>query len=155
MTEYWQDDRKTKETIESTRWLHSGDLAKMNEDGYISIVGRIKDMINRGGENIFAVHIEDHLHKHPKVEDVQVIGVPDERLMEEVNACVKLKAGVTCTGEEIRDFCKGQLARYEVRVPRYVDFVPSFPYTMSNKVQKYKLREEMAKRLKLDNIDSS
>ncbi|XP_041456369.1 medium-chain acyl-CoA ligase ACSF2, mitochondrial-like isoform X2 [Lytechinus variegatus] len=153
MTEYWQDERKTKETIESTRWLHSGDLAKMNEDGYISIVGRIKDMISRGGENIFAVHIEDHLHKHPKVEDVQVIGVPDKRLMEEVCACVKLKAGVTCTGEEIRDFCKGQLARYEV--PRYVEFVSSFPYTMSNKVQKYKLREEMAKRLKLDNINSS
>nr|XP_054754236.1 medium-chain acyl-CoA ligase ACSF2, mitochondrial-like [Lytechinus pictus] len=151
MTGYWEDDRRTKETIDPSRWLHSGDLAKMNEDGYISIVGRIKDMINRGGENIFAVHIEDHLHKHPKVEDVQVVGVPDKRLMEEVCACVKLKAGVTCTKDEIRDFCKGQLAHYEV--PRHVEFVSNFPLTTSNKVQKFKLREEMAKRLKLDDID--
>eukprot|EP00057_Strongylocentrotus_purpuratus_P027013 XP_011681487.1 PREDICTED: acyl-CoA synthetase family member 2, mitochondrial-like [Strongylocentrotus purpuratus] len=147
MVGYWGDEENTKETLDQTRWLHTGDLAKMDSDGYISIVGRIKDVVIRGAENISTIQIEQCLHTHPKIEDVQVVGVPDERMIEELCACVKLKAGETCEKEDIREFCRGKLSHY--MVPRYVEFVEVFPRTTTGKVKKFQLKEEMKQKLKL------
>ncbi|XP_041466074.1 medium-chain acyl-CoA ligase ACSF2, mitochondrial-like isoform X1 [Lytechinus variegatus] len=143
MSGYYDDDEKTKETIDHARWLHSGDLASMDEDGYIEIIGRTKDMVIRGGENIFPAQIEALLHEYPKIEDVQVVGVPDPRMIEELCACVKLKAGETSSENEIKSFCKGKISYF--MVPRYVQFVDSYPLTPSGKVQKFKLREDIIK----------
>ncbi|WP_340316116.1 AMP-binding protein [Rhizorhabdus argentea] len=140
MLGYWDDPEKTADAVRDG-WMHTGDLAVIDEAGYGRIVGRIKDMIIRGGENIYPREIEEFIYTHPAVEDVQVIGVPDAKFGEEVLACIKLRAGVSADADEIIAFCRGQIAHY--KVPRYVRFVEAFPMTVSGKVQKYLLREAM------------
>ena len=117
MLGYWKDEVKTKDAIDAARWMHTGDLATMDEDGYLNIVGRIKDMLIRGGENVYPREIEEFLFKHPKVSDVQVIGVPDKKYGEEVIAWVKLKEGETCTADEIKDYCKGKITYFKMMEP--------------------------------------
>uniref|UniRef100_A0AAQ5ZUL2 Medium-chain acyl-CoA ligase ACSF2, mitochondrial n=1 Tax=Amphiprion ocellaris TaxID=80972 RepID=A0AAQ5ZUL2_AMPOC len=129
---YWDDPEKTKEAISTDRWYQTGDIASLNSLGYCRIEGRIKDMIIRGGENIYPAEIEQFLYKHPKVQEVQVVGVKDERLGEQVCACIRLKAGQTSSAEQIRAFCKGQISRF--KIPQYVMFVDSYPMTASGKV---------------------
>jgi fatty-acyl-CoA synthase len=147
MRGYWNDSERTAESIDPARWMHSGDLATMDEDGYVRIVGRIKDMVIRGGENIYPREIEEFLYGHPEIADVQVIGVPDERYGEELMAWVVLRSGATVTDEELRDFCRGKIAHY--KIPRYVKFVDSFPMTVTGKVQKFKMRETAIEELGL------
>jgi fatty-acyl-CoA synthase len=144
MTGYWNDAAKTAEAIDVGGWMHTGDLATMDEQGYVNIVGRLKDMVIRGGENVYPREIEEFLYRHPKVQDVQVVGVPDPRYGEEVCAWIKLREGESATDEEIRDFCRGQIAHY--KIPRYVRFVDAFPMTITGKVQKFIIRDEEIKR---------
>jgi fatty-acyl-CoA synthase len=127
--------------------MHTGDLAVMDDVGYLNIVGRSKDMVIRGGENIYPREVEEFLHTHPDIEDVQVVGVPDVKYGEELLAAVRLRPGAVVTEDEIRGFCKGKLAHY--KVPRYVRFVDEYPMTVSGKVQKYKIREEAVEVLDL------
>ena len=143
MLGYWDNDEATRGAIDAARWMHTGDLATMDTEGYLNIVGRIKDMIIRGGENVYPREIEEFLYGHPKVQDVQVIGVPDEKFGEEIMAWVKLREGQTATVDEIRDYCRGKIAHY--KVPRYVHFVDGFPMTVTGKVQKFLMREESVK----------
>lgn len=147
MKGYWDDEQKTKEAIDENGWFHSGDLATMDENGYCRIVGRIKDLIIRGGENIYPTEIEQFLHKHPKIADVQVIGLPDERLGEEVCACIKLKSGEVVSAEEIKEFCRGEISHF--KIPRYIEFVGEYPMTVTLKVQKNIMRQEISKKLNL------
>jgi fatty-acyl-CoA synthase len=147
MQGYWADAEKTAEAIDAGRWMHTGDLATLDDEGYCNIVGRIKDMVIRGGENVYPREIEEFLYRHPKVQDVQVIGVPDVKYGEELCAWVRLKSGQSATPEEIRDFCKGQIAHY--KIPRYVKFVDAFPMTVTGKIQKYLMRDQMKKELGL------
>jgi len=128
--------------------MHTGDLAVMDADGYLSIVGRSKDMVIRGGENIYPREVEEFLYTHPDVVDAQVVGVPDLKYGEELCAWVRLREGATLTGEELRTWCKGQLAHY--KVPRYVRIADEFPMTVTGKVQKYKMREESVRELGLE-----
>jgi fatty-acyl-CoA synthase len=128
--------------------MHSGDLAVMDEEGYINIVGRIKDMIIRGGENVYPREIEEFLYTHPKVSDVQVIGVPDAKYGEEIMAWVRLRQGEQASSEELRDYCRDKIAHY--KIPRYVKFVESFPTTVTGKVQKFIMREQSIKELGLE-----
>ena len=139
MLGYWNDEERTREAIDAARWMHTGDLATIDAEGYCNIVGRIKDMIIRGGENLSPREIEEFLYRHPKIQDVQVIGVPDDRYGEEICAWVKLRPGVTSSEEEIRAFCRDQIAHY--KVPRYVKFVDEFPMTVTGKIQKFIMRE--------------
>jgi fatty-acyl-CoA synthase len=148
MRGYWNDPERTDEAIDASGWMHTGDLATMDEQGYVRVVGRIKDMVIRGGENIYPREIEEFLYKHPQVSDVQVIGVPSERYGEELMAWVIPRSDASVTEEEIRDFCKRQVAHY--KVPRYVKFVDSFPMTVTGKVQKFKMREMAIEELELD-----
>jgi fatty-acyl-CoA synthase len=148
MLGYWDNDEATRAAIDSARWMHTGDLATMDEEGYVNIVGRIKDMIIRGGENVYPREIEEFLYSHPKVQDVQVIGVPDEKFGEEIMAWVKLREGQTATADEIRDYCRGKIAHY--KVPRYIRFVDAFPMTVTGKIQKFLMREESVKDLGLE-----
>jgi fatty-acyl-CoA synthase len=145
MQRYWNDPEQTAEAIDAGHWMHTGDLATIDEEGYCNIVGRIKDMVIRGGENIYPREIEEFLYRHPKVQDVQVIGVPDRKYGEELCAWVKVKAGAEATAEEIRSFCEGQIAHY--KIPRYIKFVDSFPMTVTGKIQKYLMREQMMREL--------
>jgi len=147
MKGYWNDEAKTKEAVDEAGWMHTGDLATMDEQGYVNIVGRLKDMIIRGGENVYPREIEEFLYRHPKVQDVQVIGVPDPRYGEAVCAWIKLHAGQTATDEEIRTFCQGQIAHY--KIPRYIEFVPEFPMTITGKIQKFVMREQTIEKLGL------
>ena len=147
MLGYWGDAERTAEAINNAGWMHTGDLATIDEDGYCNIVGRIKDMVIRGGENVYPREIEEFLFRHPKVEAVQVVGLPDLKYGEELCAWVKLKPDVAATAEEIQNFCKGQIAHY--KIPRYVKFVDAFPMTVTGKVQKFVMREEMIKELGL------
>jgi len=147
MKGYWNDEAKTKEAVDDAGWMHTGDLAIMDEQGYVNIVGRLKDMVIRGGENVYPREIEEFLYRHPKVQDVQVIGVPDQRYGEEVCAWIKLRDGETATAEEIREFCKGQIAHY--KIPRYIEFVPEFPMTITGKIQKFVMREQTISKLGL------
>ena len=140
MLGYWNNPEATKSAIDEARWMHTGDLATMDAEGYINIVGRIKDMIIRGGENVYPREIEEFLYQHPKISDVQVIGVPDPKYGEEIMAWVKLKPGETASEDEIRDFCKGQIAHY--KVPRYVKFTDGFPMTVTGKIQKFLMRNQ-------------
>ncbi len=144
---YWGDAEKTHEAIDSEGWMHTGDLATMDADGYVNIVGRIKDMVIRGGENIYPREIEEFLYRHPQVQDVQVVGVPDPKYGEELCAWIIPKAGTQPTEDDIRDFCKGKIAHY--KIPRYIRFVQSFPLTITGKVQKFKIRETMQQELGL------
>ena len=139
MLGYWDDEQSTREAIDEARWMHTGDLAVMDDEGYVNIVGRIKDMIIRGGENIYPREIEEFLYTHPRIEDVQVIGVPDERYGEAVCAWVVLKEGADLDEEELKEFCRGKIARF--KIPHYVRFVDSFPMTVTGKVQKFRMRE--------------
>ena len=152
MRGYWGDPQKTAEEIDAAGWIRSGDLAEMNEAGYLAIVGRLKDMIIRGGENIYPREIEEYLYTHPKIEEVEVFGVPDRKYGEEVAAWIRLKAGEAVTAEEIKEFCKGELAHF--KIPRYVKFVDEFPMTVTGKVQKFVMREVMADELKLTGQES-
>jgi fatty-acyl-CoA synthase len=139
MLGYWSDAERTREAIDAARWMHTGDLATIDAEGYCNIVGRIKDMVIRGGENVYPREIEEFLYRHPKIQDVQVIGVPDDRYGEEICAWVKLRPGMTANEEEIRAFCRDQIAHY--KVPRYIKFVDEFPMTVTGKIQKFIMRE--------------
>ena len=139
MLGYWNNEQATRQAIDGARWMHTGDLATMDELGYVNIVGRIKDMIIRGGENIYPREVEEFLYGHPAIADVQVIGVPSEKYGEEVMAWVKLREGGAVTGDELEAWCKGKIASY--KIPRHWKFVDSFPMTVTGKVQKFKMRE--------------
>lgn len=152
MLGYWGNPDATAEAIDSGRWMHTGDLATMDDEGYVNIVGRAKDMIIRGGENIYPREIEEFLYRHPKIRDVQVIGVPDETYGEQVMAWVILKPGEGSSAEEMRSFCEGQIAYY--KVPRFWRFTDSFPMTVTGKVQKYLMREQATKELQLEKAAS-
>jgi fatty-acyl-CoA synthase len=148
MLGYWNEPEKTAEAIDVARWMHTGDLAIMDEAGYLNIVGRIKDMVIRGGENVYPREVEEFLYTHPAIEDVQVIGVPDEKYGEELCAWVKLRPGTELTGEDVREFCVGKIAHY--KIPRYVRFTEAFPMTVTGKVQKFKMRETSVAELGLE-----
>jgi fatty-acyl-CoA synthase len=145
MKGYWEDPERTGEAIDGERWMHTGDLATMDEDGYVAIVGRIKDLVIRGGENVYPREVEEFLYGHPEIADVQVIGVPDERYGEELMACVIRREGADLDEDGVRDFCRGRIAHF--KVPRYVRFVDAFPMTVTGKVQKFKMREDAVKLL--------
>ncbi len=147
MRGYWNDAEKTAEAIDAGGWMHTGDLATMDAEGYVNIVGRLKDMVIRGGENIYPREVEEFLYRHPKVQDVQVIGVPDPKYGEELCAWIRLRDGQSCTPDEIREFCKGQIAHY--KVPRHIRFVDAFPMTITGKVQKFVMRKETIEALGL------
>ena len=147
MRGYWNNDEATRQAIDPARWMHTGDLATMDGDGYINIVGRIKDMIIRGGENIYPREVEEFLYSHPDIADVQVIGVPSEKYGEEVMAWVKLREGSSAAGDEIAAWCKGKIASY--KIPRHWKFVDSFPMTITGKIQKFKMRETAVEELGL------
>jgi fatty-acyl-CoA synthase len=141
MLGYWDDPEKTAEALDAEGWMHTGDLAVIDEAGYGNIVGRIKDMVIRGGENVYPREVEEYLYRHPKVEDVTVVGLPDPRFGEELCAWIRLKPGETATEAELIDFCKGQIAHY--KIPRYLRFVDAFPMTVTGKVQKFLIRDQM------------
>jgi fatty-acyl-CoA synthase len=147
MRGYWNDPERTAEAIDPERWMHTGDLAMMDDQGYVRVVGRIKDMVIRGGENVYPREIEEFLYMHPSVADVQVIGVPDERYGEELMAWIIPRPGTSLSQEAVREFCQGKIARY--KIPRYVKFVDSFPMTVTGKVQKFKMRETAIEELEL------
>jgi len=148
MRGYWNNEEATRQAIDTGRWMHTGDLATMDDDGYINIVGRIKDMIIRGGENIYPREVEEFLYSHPDIADVQVIGVPSEKYGEEVMAWVKLREGAASTGEELAAWCKGKIATY--KIPRHWKFVDAFPMTVTGKIQKFKMRETAVEELGLE-----
>ncbi|MEL6537213.1 MAG: AMP-binding protein [Bacteroidota bacterium] len=148
MLGYWNDEERTRSAIDNARWMHTGDLATMDEEGYINVVGRIKDMLIRGGENIYPREIEEFLYGHPKIRDVQVIGVPDAKYGEEIMAWVIVKEGSTVTAEEITAYCQGQIAHY--KIPRYIKFVQDFPMTVTGKIRKVEMREISIKELGLE-----
>ena len=150
MKGYDEDPDATSKAIDAEGWLHTGDLATMRPDGYLRITGRAKDMIIRGGENIFPAEIEAFLHGHPKVLDVQVLGLPDAKHGEVVLAWIRLKAGESCCAEEIRGFCEGKVAYF--KIPEHIRFVDAFPMTVSGKVQKFKIREQEIRERGLENV---
>jgi len=139
MLGYWNDKEKTAEAIDDARWMHTGDLAVMDDEGYINIVGRIKDMIIRGGENVYPREIEEFLYRHPKISDVQVIGVPSQKYGEEIMAWIKPKPGESITEEEIKAFCDGQITHF--KIPKFYKFVDEFPMTVTGKIKKVEMRE--------------
>ena len=145
MLGYWDEDERTRQVIDRAGWMHTGDLATIDAEGYCAIVGRIKDMVIRGGENVYPREVEEFLYQHPKIVDVQVFGVPDARFGEELCAWVKLRAGETMTEDEVRAFCRDQIAYY--KVPRYIRFVDEFPMTVTGKMQKFLMRAAMEKEL--------
>jgi fatty-acyl-CoA synthase len=144
---YWEDEAKTREAIDPEGWMHTGDLATMDAEGYVNIVGRSKDMVIRGGENLYPREIEEFLYRHPAIQDVQVVGVPDPKYGEELCAWIIVKPGKTLTEDEVRDFCRGQIAHH--KIPRYIRFVDAFPMKVTGKIQKFKIREAMRDELKL------
>jgi fatty-acyl-CoA synthase len=148
MKGYYQNPEATRQTLDADGWLHSGDLATMSENDYCKITGRSKDLIIRGGENIYPRDIEEFLYTHPAISEVQVIGIPDRKYGEQVMAWIKLKPGATSSTETIREFCKGRIAHF--KIPRYVKFVDSFPITVNGKTQKYKMREISIKEMQLE-----
>ena len=148
MLGYWNDEEATREAVDAARWMHTGDLAVMRDDGYVNIVGRIKDMIIRGGENVYPREIEEFLYTHPDIADVQVIGVPDVKYGEAVCAWVQLKDGSRSTEDEIREYCRGKIATF--KIPRYVKITNDFPMTVTGKVQKFKMREVSIAELQLE-----
>jgi fatty-acyl-CoA synthase len=145
MLGYWEDDERTDQAIDRAGWMHTGDLATIDAEGYCAIVGRIKDMVIRGGENVYPREVEEFLYKHPKIFDVQVFGVPDPKYGEEICAWIKLRDGETMTAEEVRAFCRDQIAHF--KVPRHIRFVNEFPMTVTGKIQKYLMREAMTRDL--------
>ncbi|WP_126652017.1 AMP-binding protein [Chryseobacterium aureum] len=153
MLKYWNDPENTKKVLDDARWMHTGDMAVMDKDGYITISGRIKDLIIRGGENISPKEIEDFLYTYTHILDVQIIGVPSERFGEEVMAWVKVRKGFTITAEELQEYCKGRIAHY--KVPKYWKFVDEFPMTISGKIRKVEMREISMRELGLENVKLS
>ena len=145
MLGYWNDETATAAAIDRGRWMHTGDLATMDDDGYLKIVGRIKDMIIRGGENVYPREIEEFLYTHPNVADAQVIGVPSVRYGEEVMAWIKPKPGAQLDADSLTTFCRGDIATY--KIPRYWKIVDEFPLTVTGKVQKFRMREISAAEL--------
>ena len=145
---YWGDAARTREAIDADGWMHSGDIATMDSEGYVNIVGRIKDMVIRGGENVYPREVEEFLYRHPAVSDVQVVGVPDRKYGEELCAWIILKSGQSATPEDIRAFCKDNIAHY--KVPRYVKFVEAFPMTITGKIQKFVMRDTMRRELQVE-----
>jgi fatty-acyl-CoA synthase len=150
MLGYWDDEERTAQAIDKAGWMHTGDLATMDADGYCNIVGRIKDMVIRGGENIYPREIEEFLYRHPAIQDVQVFGVPDKRFGEELCAWIKIRDGATLTEDDVKAFCKDQIAHY--KVPRHIRFVSEFPMTVTGKMQKFIMREAMAGELGIKEI---
>jgi fatty-acyl-CoA synthase len=148
MLGYWNDPERSREAIDEARWMHTGDLATMDADGYVNIVGRIKDMIIRGGENVYPREIEEFLYTHPDIVDVQVIGVPDEHYGEEIMAWVRLRDGATLDLDGLREFCRERIAHY--KIPRYLHVTEQFPMTVTGKVQKYVMREQAVVMLGLE-----
>ena len=148
MLGYWNDADQTAEAIDQAGWMHTGDLATIDQDGYVNIVGRSKDMIIRGGENIYPREVEEFLYSHPLIKDVQVVGVPDARYGEEIAAFVIARTPDPIDAEAVRAFCRGKIAHY--KIPRYVVTVEEFPMTISGKVQKFKLREQAIEWLSLN-----
>lgn len=148
MLGYWNDEAKTREAIDAAGWMHTGDIAVIDDEGYCNIVGRIKDMVIRGGENIYPREIEEFLYRHPQVLDVQVVGVPDQKYGEELCAWIILREGAELTADGVRAYCQGQIAHY--KIPRYIKFVDSFPMTVTGKIQKFQIREQMKRELALD-----
>jgi fatty-acyl-CoA synthase len=147
MLGYWDDEAKTREAIDAAGWMHTGDLATIDAEGYCNIVGRLKDMVIRGGENLYPREIEEFLYRHPKVQDVQVIGVPDPKYGEELCACVIVRAGEQLSADELRAFCDGEIARH--KIPRHIRFVEVFPMTVTGKIQKFRMREQVKAELGL------
>jgi fatty-acyl-CoA synthase len=148
MLGYWEQPDATAEAIDAARWMHTGDLATMDEEGYVNIVGRIKDLVIRGGENVYPREVEEFLYSHPDISDVQVIGVPDERYGEELMAWVVMRPGADpLTAEAVREFCAGKLTHY--KIPRYVHVVDGFPMTVTGKVRKVEMREKAVQLLDL------
>jgi fatty-acyl-CoA synthase len=147
MLGYWDNPEATALAIDQARWMHTGDLATMDQDGYINVVGRIKDMVIRGGENIYPREIEEFLYTHPQISDVQVIGVPDHTYGEEIMAWIQIKSGSTLTAAEIQQYCQGKIAHY--KIPRYIKFVDAFPMTVTGKIQKFIMRDTSMRELKL------
>ena len=145
MRGYWNDPERTAETIDAAGWLHSGDLATMDEEGYVRIVGRIKDMIIRGGENIYPREVEEFLYQHPAISEVQVFGIPDEKMGEQVCAWVQLNEGMALTEDELKAYCKDQITHF--KIPRYVRFVTEYPMTVTGKIQKFVMRDQMVEML--------
>ena len=145
MKGYYNMPEKTAEVIDADGWLHTGDLATMNAHGYIAIVGRVKDMITRGGENLYPAEIEAFLMRHPKVAEAQVIGVPDPFMGEEMVALLKLKPGEQASEVEIRDYCRGAISKH--KIPRYIRFVTAYPLTASGKVKKFELQAQFIEEL--------
>jgi fatty-acyl-CoA synthase len=150
MLGYWDDAPKTAEAIDKAGWMHTGDIATLDDEGFCNIVGRIKDMVIRGGENIYPREIEEFLYRHPKVLDVQVVGVPDKKYGEELCAWIIVREGERLTEDEVRAFCNGQIAHY--KIPRYISFVDSFPMTVTGKIQKFQIREKMKQTLGLQDV---
>ena len=153
MLGYWEDADRTAESVDAAGWMHTGDLATIDAEGYCNIVGRIKDMVVRGGENVYPREIEEFLYAHPAIEDVQVIGLPDDKYGEELCAWVKLRAGESLDADGLRDFCKGQIAHF--KIPRYVKFVDAFPVTITGKIQKFVMREQMVDELDLTELETA
>ncbi|MCK1717697.1 AMP-binding protein [Bradyrhizobium sp. 141] len=147
MLGYWEESEKTADVLDANGWMHTGDLAVIDDEGYCNIVGRIKDMVIRGGENLYPREIEEFLYRHPKIQDVQIFGVADSRYGEELCAWVRVRSGETLTAEEVRAFCEGQIAHN--KIPRYVEFVDEFPMTVTGKIQKFLMRDAVEQRLGL------
>jgi fatty-acyl-CoA synthase len=147
MQGYWGDKEKTDGAIDDNSWMHTGDLAVIDQEGYCNITGRVKDMIIRGGENIYPREIEEYLYRHPKIQDVAVFGVPDERFGETVATWIQLKPGESCETNEIIEFCAGQIAHY--KVPAYIEIVTEFPMTVTGKIQKFVMRDRMSEKYNL------
>ena len=145
MLGYWNDEARTRQAVDADGWMHTGDLATIDDDGYCRIVGRIKDMVIRGGENIYPREIEEFLHKHPDIQDVQVIGVPDEKYGEELCAWIVPRAGAKLDEDAVRAFCRDRISHY--KIPRYIRMVQGFPTTVTGKVQKFQMREQMIEEL--------
>jgi fatty-acyl-CoA synthase len=150
MIGYWNDEEKTAEAIDGEGWMHTGDIGVIDDEGYCNIVGRIKDMVIRGGENIYPREVEEFLFRHPKVEDVTVVGVPGPKYGEQLVAWIKLRSGETAVADEITDFCKGQIAHF--KIPAHVRFVDAFPMTVTGKIQKFEIRKAMMAELGLSEI---
>ena len=153
MQGYWDDPALTAESIDVAGWMHTGDLATMDVEGFCNIVGRVKDMVIRGGENIYPREIEEYLYRYSKINDVQVFGIPDVKFVEELCAWIILKSGETATEDDIRGFCQGQIAHY--KIPRYIRFVDSFPMTITGKVQKFAMRDAMIEELGMDEVKTA
>src|SRR5215218_9997552 len=153
MLGYWDEPEKTADAIDRARWMHTGDLAQMDDEGYIKIVGRIKDMVIRGGENVYPRELEEFLMSHPDIQDVQVVGVPDSKYGEELMACIITRGGAELDRDAVAEFCRGKIAHY--KVPRYVQVVGEFPMTVTGKVQKFKLRDQAIEELGLAEVETA